>query len=299
MTTTTTCNTATDYHATNIHSRVMLVNLNISQWSARKIDKRAAADVAAANNVQSNNGSYYKSLVEGGALEKIKKLVTQARAEHYRRTLPWSDTGPRALANLGYMDYVQTMGTYGQQFDALVAEFLNEYPLLKQEAKRLLGNLFDEDDYPNLQAVADKFSFRTSVTPLPMGDDFRCDLGQDEVARIRADIEATTTAATQQAVANAYERIGAVVEAFTDRLAGTETLFRDSLVRNARELVDILPTLNLTGDPKLAELTERLRTKLCVHEPDALRHNHTTRKAAYEEAVSMRKDLMDFFGGAL
>lgn len=288
-----------DYDVSNIHAKAMLVNLNISQWSARKIDKRAAAEIASAHGVESRNGAYYKSLVEGGALEEIKRLVTQARTEHYRRTLPWSDAGPRVLANLGYIEYAQKMGEYGQRFDALVAQFLNDYPLLKQEAKRLLGSLFDEADYPDLQRVADKFGFKTSVTPLPMGDDFRCDLGAEEVDRIRAEITAATTGAMHQAVASAYERISQVVDAFTDRLAGTETLFRDSLVGNARDLVDILPTLNITNDPKLAELTERMRTKLCAHEPDALRHNHSVRKAAYDEAVSMRKDLMDFFGGAL
>jgi hypothetical protein len=287
------------YDATNIHARAMLVNLSISQWSARKIDKRAAAQVATTNKVESRNGSYYKSLVEGGSLEEIKKLVTQVRAAHYRRTLPWSDAGPRVLANLGYMEYVQEMGDFGAKFDTLVGAFLKEYPLLKQEAKRLLGDLFDEADYPDLQTVADKFSFKTSVTPLPMGDDFRCDLGSDEVDRIRAEITATTTAAVEQAVVNAYERISDVVDSFIDRLAGTETVFRDSLVHNAKDLVDILPALNITNDPKLAELTDRLRTKLCAHEPDALRHNHSARKAVHDEAVSMRKDLMDFFGGTL
>jgi len=287
------------YDTSNIHARVMLVNLNIAQWSARKIDKRASAEVAAANKAESRNGAYYKSLVEGGSLDKIKRLVTQARAEHYHRTLPWSDAGPRVLANTGYLEYAQKMGEFGQQFDTLVAEFLKEYPLMKQEAKRLLGNLFDEADYPDLQRVADKFSFKTSVTPLPIGDDFRCDLGQEEVDRIRAEITATTTSAVQQAVTEAYERISKVVDSYIDRLAGAETVFRDSLVGNARDLVDILPSLNITNDPKLAELTSRLQSKLCAHDPDALRNNQTVRKATYEEAVSMRKDLLDFFGGAM
>jgi len=283
----------------NIHGRVMLVNLTVAQWSARKIDKKAAGQIAQANNVQTNSGAYYKSLVEGGSLDDIKKLVTQARAEHYRRTLPWSDAGPRVLANTGYMDYVRVMGEYGHKFDLLVDQFLREYPMLKQEAKRLLGDLFDEADYPQLQVVANKFGFTTSVTPLPMGEDFRCDIGADEVARIRKEITESTQGAIQQAVLDAYDRVAKVVDAYVDRLADTDTVFRDSLVGNARELVDILPTLNITNDPKLADIASRLRDKLCAHEPDELRHNHTVRKQTYDEAVAMRKDLMDFFGGAV
>lgn len=281
-----------------IHSRVMLVELSISQWSARKIDKRAAQQVADANKVESRNGTYYKSLVEGGSLEAIKKLATKARQAHWHRTLPWSDAGPRVLSNLAYIDYMQEMAGFGAEFDKLVAQFIAEYPLLRQEASRLLGNLFDDADYPDLQRVADKFSFRTNVMPLPMGDDFRCDIGQDEVERIRSEITAATQASMQSAVRDAYDRVTKVVEAYIDRLAGSETIFRDSLVENARELAEVLPALNVTGDPQLAALATQLKEKLCAHDPDALRHNKTTRRETFEAAMGMHKDLMNFFGGA-
>ena len=280
-----------------IHGQAMLVNLNISCWTARKIDKRAANQVAAANNVQSNSGSYYKSLVEGGALEEIKGVATKARTLHYRYTLPWSDAGPRILSNVAYLEYIQEMGKLGQEFDAAVQKFLVEYPLLRQEAKRLLGNLFDQDDYPDLQQVADKFRFRTAVMPLPMGEDFRCDLGKEEVERIRQEITASTTSAVQTAVADAYQRVAKVVGAYIDRLADEDTIFKNSLVENARDLADVLPALNITNDPALVALHQSLKDKLCAHEPDVLRHNKTVRREAYEAAVSMKADLMGFFGG--
>lgn len=282
-----------------IHGKAMLVTLNISQWFARKIDKRAAAEVAANHKAESNKGSFYKSLVEGDSLEAIKQLATRARAAHYRRTLPWSDSGPRILSNLGYLDYMQEMAGYRQQFEKLVAQFVAEYPLLRQEAKRLLGGLFDDSDYPDLQSVVRKFSFVTNVTPLPMADDFRCDLGTEEVDRIRAEIQSNTDAAVKESVADAYDRVAKIVEAYIDRLANPDTTFRDSLVQNARDLAEVLPSLNFTGDPKLEEISKRLVDKLCVHEPDTLRHNKDTRRKAYEEAMEMHKDLIGFFGGTL
>lgn len=280
-----------------VHAKAMLVSLNISQWSARKIDKKAARDVQLANNAESNRGAYYKSLIEGGALEDIKLLATKARAEHYRRTLPWSDAGPRVLPNAGFLEYTKTMQDFGIEFEKLVNKFIAEYPLLRQEANRLLGDLFNDSDYPNLQAVAAKFAFRTTITPLPIGDDFRCDLGSEEVERIRAEITASSQAAMQDAMRDAFDRVSKVVDTFIDRLASPDTTFRDSLVGNAHALAEILPSLNITGDPRLTALTNTLVDKLCANAPQVLRDDPASRKAAYEAAMAMHTDLNSFFAG--
>ena len=47
----------------NIHGTAMLANLRISQWTARKIDKRVAGEVAKTHNVQASVGAYYKSVL--------------------------------------------------------------------------------------------------------------------------------------------------------------------------------------------------------------------------------------------
>lgn len=280
-----------------VHAKAMLVSLNISQWSARKIDKKAARDVQLANNAESQRGAYYKSLIEGGALEDIKLLATKARAEHYRRTLPWSDAGPRVLPNAGFMEYTKAMQDFGIEFESLTNKFVTEYPLMRQEASRLLGDLFNDADYPTLQCVAAKFAFRTTITPLPIGDDFRCDLGSEEVDRIRAEITASSQAAMQDAMRDAFDRVGKVVDTFVDRLASPGTTFRDSLVANAEELAAVLPSLNITGDPRLEALTATLNDKLCIHTPSALRNDPEARLAAYNAAMSMHTDLNSFFAG--
>ncbi len=283
----------------DIHGKAMLINLTICRWSARKSDKRAANEVAATHGAKTSKASYYKPLVEGAVLEAINVAATKARTEHYRRTLPWSDSGPRILSNVGYIDYMQAMSGLRAEFDAAVAAFVSEYPLLRQEAKRNLGTLFNDAEYPEVALVGQKFSFNCSILPLPKGDDFRCDLGTEDIERIRQDIEANTQAAVKNSMLDAFDRVAVVVEAFVSRLADPKTIFRDSLVTNARDLVAVLPTLNIAGDPRLDAIAERLRTTLCTFEPDDLRKDKDARRQAYNEAMDMHKDLINFFGGAL
>lgn len=282
----------------NIHSKAMLVHLNIRQWSARKSDKRAAQDVVSNHNATTTKASFYKPLVEGPELEAIRKIATRARDEHYRRTLPWSDNGPRILSTLGFMDYMAAMNALGDEYQAAVDAFAHSYPLMRQEAKRALGTLFVENDYPMVSDITGKFSWKIGVTALPRGDDFRCDLGDEEVQRIRSEIESNTTDTLQESLAEAFDRVAKVVEAFIDRLANPDTTFRNSLVSNARDLAEVLPSLNFAGDPRLAQITEDLRTKLCGYEPDDLRKDKAARRQAYEDAMAMHKDLINFFGGA-
>ena len=281
---------------TDISSKAMLADLRISRWTARKTDKKASAEVAKNNNVQTNSGRYYKSLIEGDALTAINKVADAARAYHYRMTLPWSDAGPRVLSSLAYFDYMQTMQDFGVQFDAAVNALVQDYPLYRQEAKRLLGNLFDDADYPMPSQIPDLFGLRVRVSPLPMANDFRVELGDDVTEAVRAEIEQHTRETVQQSVNDAYQRIRKVVSAYVDRLSDPNNRFRDSLVENARDLVEVLPALNFTGDPQLTAFADELRDRLTQYEPDDLRNDPAARTKAATAARDIDARLAGLFG---
>lgn len=281
----------------SVHTRALLVDLRISQWTARKIDKTATEQVAQVNGVDKSVGTYYKSVINGKALEPIKQLVGAARAYHYKMTLPWADSGPRVLSSLAYFEYMAEMQTYASRFEAEYQAFEQQYAYHRVEAQRKLGPLFNDTEYPDLNTLAAKFAFDLRVTPLPVADDFRVDLGDDEVARLRETIKAQTDAVVGEAVKDVYARALEVVEAFVDRLGDEDKVFRDSLVTNAKDLVETMPKLNFTGDPKLAELCTRMTATLCQHEPATLRNNTGARKETHAAAVAVKQELVDFFGG--
>lgn len=286
-----------DYNANDVHASAMLADLSISQWSARKQDKRVAEAVAEANGVDARAGSYYKSLIDPAAIEGLKKLVGEIRTYHYKATLPWSDEGPRVLPTTMYFDYMENMRQYRQQYDDTVNEILTQYPYHREEAKRYLGNLFREEDYPEPEKLAKKYGFHLTLYPLPKGDDFRCEIGAEEIEQVREDIESQTRASLQKSVTEAFNRIYGVVAKYVDRLGDPETVFKSSMVENARELVEIMPKLNFTQDPELDRITQVVRDNLCQYEPDQLRHNPDARKQAYNTASSLKSDLDTFFSG--
>lgn len=281
----------------NIHGNVMLVELRVSQWTARKMDKRAAAFVAQQNQVDESVGSYYKSLIDPKILKDIASCVNEARKQYYKRTLPWSDDGPRVLSAPMYFEFMEAMSEQRQNFERMTRQFLNDYPYHREEAKRFLGSLFDEDDYPEPHKLAEKFNFKLHVNPLPHSQDFRCDIGTEEVDKIRAQIEEQTAATLQHSVKAAFDRVFKVAAQYVDRLEKDDSIFRDSMVENARELVEIMPKLNITDDPELARLTDLVRDKLTAHDPQVLRTNMGARREVAAAAKTVVSDIENIFGG--
>lgn len=287
----------------NIHSSAMLANLRISQWTARKIDKRVADEVAVAHKVKSTVGAYYKSVLpttdangEKTAIEKLKSLVGLIRTYHYRMTLPWLDNGARVLSSLAYMEYMQQMQAFRVQFEDVVTSFVYDYPYEREEAKLRLGTLFNEDDYPPVDRVANRFAFALDILPIPTGADFRCDIGDEEAELVRKEIETSTLATVQASIADVYKRVAAVVGAFDEKLKFEDTRFEKSLITNAEALADLLPKLNFTGDPMLTSIGEDLKAKLCAHTADELRNDMTARRKTHAAALDINKDLAAFFG---
>lgn len=287
----------TNYNDDSIFGRVMLVELNLSQWTARKQDKRVGDAVAEANEAKAGAGSYYKSLIDPALLRTIKSHVAETRRQYYSRTLPWSDEGPRVLTSAAYFDFMAWAQARRMEQEKLVAAFLDEYQDAREAAEDYLGSLFDPDDYPEKDVVATKFGFRVNVTPLPRGSDFRCDLGEEEADRIRQEITAKTKESMAAGIKDAFDRVKAMATRYADRLDGPSSIVRGSMVDAARELAEILPGLNFTNDPELSDLIDRLRDQLAVHDPDVLRQNFVVRQQVATAAKKMVSDVEAIFGG--
>lgn len=285
----------------SIAERAMLVTLSITQWTANKLDSKVSREVADRHGNDVSMGRFNKSLVVKEATQELRQTATNARTDHYKFTLPWSDSGPRILSQTGYFSYCEKMRVYQSQWEDAVDKFVYAYPDLVCDARRRLNGLFNPADYPDVRTIRDKFSFGFNVRGLSTESDFRVDLGTAETARIKADIESSLNATIETAMADVFTRIKETVGHLSDRLRaytiddkGVSNPFRDSLVTNVRELVSLLPMLNITGNPKLAEIADRMNRELCVYSPDTLRASTDAREETAKAAESILRTMEDF-----
>ena len=268
-----------------INESAMLVSLNISQWRAYKSDKKITAEVAVSHGSDASMGKYRKSLLAREALAAIQKIAGAARDDHYTLTLPWADEGRRILSNAGYWKYNDTMGKHRQSFwNEVNNVFRPNYQAHVDNARVLLNGLFNENEYPSESAVVARFGFVISVNPIPDAVDFRVDLGDVETARIKSEMETSVQATIETAVKDVWARLSKVVGHMSERLhgysvsdTGVSGAFRDSLVQNIIDLLDIVPALNITDDQTLVQFAARIRSELTAYSPEELRDNESLR----------------------
>jgi hypothetical protein len=294
--------TSTTMTEPSLSSRAMLCSLSIGMWSARKHDPEASEEIAQRHGAQADAGRYHKVLLPKTALAEIQKIVSDARQEHYFMTLPWDDNGYRVLPAAAYMDHTERMRQLSDRFSPAVESLAQQFGQLVEEAKVRLGGLFRPEDYPSPEELRSKFSFETKVMPLPDAGDFRVTLGDEEKDRIKRQITAAVEASLQIASRELWQRLYEAVSHLAERLQaykvteeGVKHPFRDSVVTNLVKLVDVLPKLNVTGDPELERLSAQVRASLLL-DPQELRKSDSIRNETAKTASAIASRMAAYMG---
>lgn len=271
-----------------LQEKVMIVNLSISQWTARKHDKQATKEVEQ-NHQASDAGHFNKLLINNDELRKIQKVATEARTFHYYNTLPWSDNGDRILPAANYFNYVSDMGVLKDQFEQAVQNFVSNYNTLINEAKNRLGSLFNVNDYPDSSRIPEKFSIRFAFYPVQDAEDFRVKINTEEINRIRDDIKTEMQSRVNDSVNDLKQRIKTAVKHMHERLSEKDAKFHDTLVSNIDDLIFVLPKLNFTNDESINNLTVDLK-QLFVN-VDQLRSDQEFRQQIAKKAYEILKKM--------
>lgn len=284
-------------------SDAMLVDLNISTWTGRKMDKKVSEEIDASKGTASRAGNYHKHLLAGTEkLEDIQKLVGTIRTWHYEQTLPWSDGGSRLISMANFFDYKAMLNDFERQFKERVAEFIGAYPELVSASAFTLNRLFDRSEYPEVEDLERKFKFRYAFLPLPVANDFRIQAGEEIKQELAKQYEEHFQNKLNDAMSDLWSRLHDTLKHMSTKLAdaaeprktkdGEEKrvqIFRDSLITNAFDLCGLLTKLNVTQDPKLEQARKQLEEVIAGVTPKEVRDNDNIRldvKARVDEILS-------------
>ena len=288
-------NNVPDVSPPSIGSSAMLSELSISQWTARKKDRKASKDVTDSNNAESGVANVNKKLLGNCAeLDRVHKMTGMIRNAHYAMTMPWSDTGLRLLPTVQYFNYHKAMTDLENEWRSLVATFLSSYQWEISKAQAKLGDLFDVDEYPTTDALTSRFAFNLNYIPLPDAGDFRIDVGKDAVDEVKTSYDNYYARQLENAKNDVWTRLHMALSKMSERLdysdtIGDKKIFRDSLVDNVVGMVGLLDICNVTGDSQMTALKNKLEETMYGISADVLRESTDTRvetKRAVDQIIS-------------
>jgi hypothetical protein len=280
----------------NLNDRALLVQLNVSQWTARKYDKKATKEVINNHGTTAAAGRFNKALLPmSDLLENIHKKTTYIRTKYYDNTLPWGMDGTMMLPTANYLNFMSDFRKERGEWDRLVQDFIDNYDSLKLDAQRILGSLYDHSDYPPVLELRHKFHMDMAVFPVPSSD-FRVSIGSEELTRIQQDVERRVKEAEQAALKDVWQRLYERVKHMAEKLADPKAIFRDSMLENTREICALLPRLNFSDDPNLEAMRQQVEASLIKH-PEALRNDPDLRRDTAAEAKAIMDKMSVFMNG--
>lgn len=266
-----------------IASSSLLVELSISCWTARKLDKKVGMEVDASKNTKVKAGNYHKHLLAGSpALDAVMKYAAQVRLWNNLNSMPWSDNGQRIVtAEHFFNGFKSQMDQHKDNFDELTASFLQQYPTLISAAAFQLGDLFDREEYPDVDAIAHKFRFHYAVSPVPTAGDFRIDINEQAKAELAAQYAEHFNQRIEGAMRDIWGRLHDCLLHMSDRLTdgqdGKRKVFHDTMLSNAHSLVELLGRLNVTNDQKLEDARVQLKKAINTVDTDDLKEHGDVR----------------------
>jgi len=279
----------------SITSSSVLTEMNISVWTANKLDRTVSNTVNDQAHATRDAGHYRKNLMAGTTKRKaIADYAAGCRLWHNVRTLPWSDKGARLMPMSLFLEYKAEAAQRRDIFNEMVDEFIAEYDDHVEASRTHLGDMFVASDYPTKEEVRGKFGFRLVFSPLPEAGDFRVDAPAEELKELREQYESSVEDRVKEAMQTPWNRLHEMLTDMTGKLEresqGQSTRWHDTFVTNATSLCQMLTHLNVAGDPKLEKARKDLERAMMGVDIDDVREDAGTRENMQQQLGNILKD---------
>jgi hypothetical protein len=280
----------------DLQREAILFSLKIGSWRIRKNAERAKVETTA----QARLVNVRKRILDSDEYRAIAKEDTAAREFVLRQSVP-SPLGrgvyllPIELVK-GTMDW---LSGYQARREDLIRAFLEVYPAQQEEMRGTLGDLYDEDDYPDRDDVQGKFWVSTMLMELNAPTALKGISGlmyEEEVARIRNVWDETRETISAALYSEMAELVGTLAERLETKPGEKEQVIRGAVVEKFQEWCDLFTARNLSRDGRLEALVARGRAIVSGLEVSTIRDSKTLRKELATEFCVLRTELTAAIG---
>lgn len=268
----------------SLAAKAMVLNLQMRCWLGYRFDRGASERLTDEASAVRDSARVNKHIVPKEFLAPIITARGSVQTHFYLKTLPWKDNGDRLIMRAAFMPFCEDHQQLVTGFDAAVEQFLtHDYLVAQDQAQFRMGTLFNASDYPTVNELRHKFGINLDIDAIAQAYDFR--LSNNEEAMQQR---------VTQAMGALWRKLSEPLEKYATKLAEPDAIFRDSLVGNLREVVELIPSLNFTDDPALEAVRQEIEDALVGWDPKDLRDNKDARSQVASKAADIFNDMKGF-----
>ena len=292
-------------HVISLATSAVLVNAEVSVWSATKQDRVISNEVTTAKKADHSAGRYVKNLLADDPTHKQLLNYRQTVYNWLRRsTYDWNGS-LRLLPVVNLPKFKAEFHQHEKSYFALRDEFLNRYPTIVSNMAFKQGDMFDRNEYPSVDQIKDKFRIRLYVAEVPQSD-YRCAIAQDLAEDLKTTYQKQVNdEIVPQVMADIANQFMEVMESIShccgvDEI-GTSTdgevktkkrKIYETTVDKAKDLCNTFRAFNLTNDAELAKASASLEKVLSGVSAEDIRESDAVRESV-KQGVD---DILEKFG---
>jgi hypothetical protein len=279
-------------HVISLATSAVLVNAEVSVWSATKQDRVISNEVTTAKKADHSAGRYVKNLLADDPTHKQLLNYRQTVYNWLRRsTYDWNGS-LRLLPVVNLPKFKTEFQHHEKSYFALRDAFLAKYPQIVSNMAFKQGDMFDRSEYPSVDQIKDKFRIRLYVAEVPQSD-FRCSIAQDLAEDLKITYQKQVNdEIVPQVMADIANQFMEVMESISHCCGVDETSsstdgevktkkrkIYETTVDKAKDLCETFRSFNLTNDEELAKASVSLEKVLGgvsaedIRESDAVRES--------------------------
>ena len=276
-------------HIISLASSSVLVSVDVNVWSATKQDKGISNEVTNSKNADSSAGRFVKNLLADDLHHK--RLVNYRQTIYNwikRSTYRWNNSQD-LLPTPDLEKFKSEYDAHELEFNRLLESFLVRYVSIVSDMAFKQGDMFDRNDYPDVEEVRRKFGIRLFVAEVP-SHDFRCTISQTIADDLKEQYDSQVSGIITGIMEQQVERLTDVLESISHCCGSVETVdettgetkskkrkIYDTTIEKARDLCKTYKDFNVSGNKELQEASLKLEKALSGVSAEIIRDSEAVR----------------------
>jgi hypothetical protein len=295
-----------------LNEKAVLVSLKGTTWKATVPSKKGTEATAETHGTTEEWVNTSVRLVRKAVLEGPQKVLGAARNYLDGKSfgpadgqtiggLPLWDNGRRILPNALNETVSRNLGEYKSRFFDRVDDLRAALPAAIDAARTENPDLFNETDYGSIDDIIERYTFSVEYDLIPDANDIRVDASKEFVDSLRAEVQGRSDRKLKEVTDKATATIISVAGHFAERCEVFDpenkgaSPFRNSTVNKVRDLIGVLPALNISGDARIEKARQDLIGVIGNKSAKEFREDDEVREDAAAKARAVAANISSLF----